>query len=426
MPTLKSSAPATPATPTLAEIRDQFPALASPVLFLDNAGGSQMPRVAIDAVRKCLESAFGQLGGMYPASQAASSLVTRAHESATDFFNARGCGHVVLGSSASTLIHLIANAYGDAREAGTLDRQRDTIIVSTLGHEANIHPWTRLASRGFRIVLWEAPLVNGLPHLTVDSLQALLSDRVLLVAYPEVSNILGDVYDAPALTRAAHAAGARVFVDSVALAPHRTLDVAAHGHDWCVYSTYKVFGPHAGALYGSTAAFAPLTGPNHFFIPRDKMPNKFQPGGVQHEIAAAISAFPAYMRFLAGMQNEGTDRDAMERGFERIDALEREAGTPLIRMLRAHPKVKVYGGGDVGHDRVCTFSLTHAKRSSEDLARTLCARGFGVKHGDFYSRRLIERLGLVPQDGVLRISLSHYTTSEEMSHLMQVLAAELS
>lgn len=411
--------------PTLAQIRDQFPALASPVAFLDNAGGSQIPRVAIEAVRHCLESAFGQLGGMYPASQAASALIAKAHDAAADFFNARGHGHVILGASASTLIHLIAHAHAEARDAGTLDRQRDTIIVSTLGHEANIHPWTRLAARGFRIVLWEAPIVDGVPRLTVDSLTELLSDRVLLVAYPEVSNILGDVYDAPALTRAAHAAGARVFVDAVALAPHRVLDVAAHGHDWCVYSTYKVFGPHAGALFGRTEAFPPLTGPNHFFIPRDKMPNKFEPGGVQHEIAAAINAFPAYMRFLANMDGQGSDREAMVRAFARIDELEREAATPLIRMLRSHPKVKVYGGGDVGPERVCTFSITHAARSSEDLARTLCGQGFGVKHGDFYSRRLIERLGLVPQDGVLRISFSHYNTPEETARLIRVLETEL-
>ena len=68
----------------------------------------------------------------------------------------------------------------------------------------------------------------------------------------------------------AHEAGARVVVDGVAFAPHRAMDVAGWGVDWYVYSTYKVYGPHMGALFGRSDALAELSGPNHFFIPEDE------------------------------------------------------------------------------------------------------------------------------------------------------------
>ena len=50
--------------------------------------------------------------------------------------------------------------------------------------------------------------------------------------------------------RAAHAAGARVFVDAVHYAPHGPIDVRRLDCDFLVCSAYKFFGPHQGLLYG--------------------------------------------------------------------------------------------------------------------------------------------------------------------------------
>ena len=69
------------------------------------------------------------------------------------------------------------------------------------------------------------------------------------VAVAGASNLLGTMPDLPAIARAVHAAGARLFVDAVALAVHRAIDVAAIGCDALVTSAYKWYGPHAAAMY---------------------------------------------------------------------------------------------------------------------------------------------------------------------------------
>ena len=36
--------------------------------------------------------------------------------------------------------------------------------------------------------------------------------------------------------------------------------------DFYTFSPYKTYGPHMGALFGTTAALASIEGPNHFFV----------------------------------------------------------------------------------------------------------------------------------------------------------------
>ena len=45
----------------------------------------------------------------------------------------------------------------------------------------------------------------------------------------------------------------------------------------------------------------------------------------------------------------------------------------------------------------------------------------GIRHGDFYSRRLIERLGLADTGGVVRVSMVHYNTLAEVDRLIEAL-----
>jgi selenocysteine lyase/cysteine desulfurase len=45
----------------------------------------------------------------------------------------------------------------------------------------------------------------------------------------------------------------------------------------------------------------------------------------------------------------------------------------------------------------------------------------GIRYGDFYARRLITDLDLLENDGVVRVSMAHYNTIEEVDRLIGVL-----
>ncbi|MFA9566299.1 MAG: cysteine desulfurase-like protein, partial [Acidimicrobiales bacterium] len=49
-------------------IRAQFPALAGDTVYLENAGGSQVPAVVADSIRDYMLTSYVQLGAGYPLS----------------------------------------------------------------------------------------------------------------------------------------------------------------------------------------------------------------------------------------------------------------------------------------------------------------------------------------------------------------------
>jgi selenocysteine lyase/cysteine desulfurase len=44
----------------------------------------------------------------------------------------------------------------------------------------------------------------------------------------------------------------------------------------------------------------------------------------------------------------------------------------------------------------------------------------GIRYGDFYAKKIIEDAGLIEKNGVVRVSLVHYNTNEEVNSLINV------
>ena len=63
-------------------------------------------------------------------------------------------------------------------------------------------------------------------------------------------------------------------------------------------------------------------------------------------------------------------------------------------------------------------------RSAPSAAITahLHRRGIAMRHGHMYAHRLCLALGIEPEEGVVRISLVHYNTVEELRRTVDALA----
>ncbi len=398
--------------PSVDSVRAKFPSLAGGFAFMDNAGGSQVPLCVADAMRDYMLTSYVQIGGTYPASQRATQTVRDAREFVNTLFGGGEAGKVILGASTSALCRMLSDCYAEVLGPA------DEVIVATGGHEANVYPWVSLAARGITVRLWEPNRNTGMSD--PQTLAGLLSTRTKIVAFPHVSNILGAIEDVGEIVRLAHEAGARVVLDSVAYAPHATLDVQKLGVDWCVFSCYKVFGPHMGAMWGSNEAMSELTGRNHPFIRKDDVPVKFELGGVVHEGCAGLLALKEYFAFLAGRPGQ-FDRTVVADAFSAAEQLERPLATALLDFLRTKPQVKVIGPARAGPERVATVSFTHAGLSSAEIVAEAEKHGIGMKYGNFYSVRLLERLGIDPKDGVARVSFAHYNSPVEAERLIAAL-----
>ncbi len=68
--------------------------------------------------------------------------------------------------------------------------------------------------------------------------------------------------------------------------------------------------------------------------------------------------------------------------------------------------------------RVPTISFVVEGIDSEHIVRAIDPLRIGIRFGDFYSRRLIEDLGLAAGKGVVRASFAHYNTLADADRLI--------
>jgi len=390
-------------------VRAEFPALASGFAYFDNAGGSQTLARVADRVRDYLLSTNVQLGASYAISRASGERVEAANRGMAVYVGAAQPEEIVYGASTTQLLANLALALRSALRSG------DEIVVSRAEHESNAGPWKRLAAATGAVVRPWA-LDPDTQRLEARGLEALLTDRTRLVAFTHVSNLLGSVHDVEGLTRLAHARGAQVVVDGVAYAPHRAIDVRAWDVDYYVFSLYKVYGPHLAALYGKRERLRELDTINHWFLGKDAIPYKLQPGNLNFELSHGAGGIFEYVDSLGGKAV----------AFQRIAAHEESLCAPLLSFLGRARGVRVLGepSADRGK-RVPTVSFTVAGRSPEAVVRAVDPHGIGIRHGDFYSRGVTEDLGVAEGGGVVRVSMVHYNTAEEVARLLAALEQAL-
>jgi len=389
--------------------RGSFPALDDDWVLMDNAGGSVPLRGVIDRVRDYMGRIMVQLGATYRHSALAGEAVDEGRRAAARLVNADP-DEIVIGPSSTMNARILAAALRPGWEEG------DEVVVTNLDHETNIGPWRALAETG--IVVREWRFDPDSLALRIEDLEPLLGDRTRLVCFTHCSNVVGTVHDAPAIARAAHAAGALVCVDGVAFAPHRRVDVRALDADFYLLSLYKVYGPHLGLLYAKRESQARMASRNHFFIGPEAGTYRWEPGNVNHELTASLPAIPEYLAELG--RRSGGDATA-EGGYRAIAEQEERLAAPLLAFLAERPGVRLLGSAAAGPDRAPTVSFTVDGRDASEITPLLDRERIAVRYGHFYAHRAIEALGLLERGGVVRVSMVHYNTPEEVERLVRAL-----
>src|SRR5437667_3272450 len=96
-----------------------------------------------------------------------------------------------------------------SRSLARIWKPGDEVLVTRLDHDANVRPWV-LAARdaGATVHFVDVRLEDC--TLDLDDLRKRLTSRVKLLAVTAASNVVGTLNDIPALTKLAHAVGAKV------------------------------------------------------------------------------------------------------------------------------------------------------------------------------------------------------------------------
>jgi selenocysteine lyase/cysteine desulfurase len=91
----------------------------------------------------------------------------------------------------------------------------------------------------------------------------------------------------------------------------------------------------------------------------------------------------------------------------------------LLSYLKSVEDLKIIGASSADASlRVPTISFIHPKFKSSEIVKLIDKKHIGIRFGDFYAKQLIKDLDLEKYEGVVRVSLVHYNTLEEVHNLI--------
>ncbi len=375
--------------------RERFPGLRDGWARLDGPAGTQMVDGAIEAMAEFMRSGHNaNHGGLFAAAERTDELVAATRTSVATLLGADPRG-VVFGPSMTDLTMRFAAA------AGRTLRRGDEIVCTRLDHDANVAPWLLAAARAQATVRFAEPEPETL-ELPAAAVDAVLTDRTRYVAVTAASNAVGTVPDLPGIVSAAHAAGARVYVDAVHATPHRRIDVEELDADLLACSAYKWFGPHVGILCGRPELLEELE-PDKVRPSANTVPDRWELGTLPFESLAGVRAAADYLL--------SADWEAVERHEQALLQVTLEA-------LGAMPHVTLHGAA---RDRAPTLMFSVADRTPEQVAAALAAQQIAVWHGNYYAWELERHLGLEPH-GAIRAGFVHYNDEADAERLLAAVA----
>lgn len=156
-----------------------------------------------------------------------------------------------------------------------------------------------------------------------------------------------------------------------------------------------------------------MTSLGHYFKEGHDLEEKLGLAGGSYELVQAIPVVTEYLR---------------RTGWKAMEAQEQALAETLIRYLKSKPEVyTIFGEPSAdGGKRVPVISFGVKDRSSQDVVEKVeRVSEFGFRWGHFYSKRLVDDVLELKGDGVVRVSMLHYNSVEEVKVYIKALDKEV-
>ncbi len=400
-------------------VRSQFPAFKDPLSkdwsFFENAGGSYVPKNVIDKLTEFMISTKVQPYAEYPMSKIAGENMDRATHLFAKMINAKS-NEILIGGSTSINLYVLSNALKKYVKRG------DEVIVTNQDHEANISPWKRLEDYGANIIEWQFNLHNH--ELEISELEKLITSKTKILAVTHCSNIVGSVNNLKKICDIAHKNNIIVIGDGVSYAPHGFPNVKELGVDFYTFSLYKTYGPHLALLYGKEEILKDLPNQNHEFL-NGQYPYTINPGGPNHEELVSLIGIYEYFENLYNHHFENKNINILEKIYKinhLISIHEEYLANPILNYIDNRKDLYLIGKNKISNkNRAPTISFYSKKQSSKDISNNLLKFKIATRNDNFYAWRCLDYLGIDVNDGVVRLSMTHYNNHQDTNNLINAL-----
>ena len=411
----------------LKKIRSEFPRAATDLngrkrAFFDNGTGTLVVGRAAKAETEARVNCSANVGAIFSESKEADAVILEGRKAVADLLNAPSPDCIVSGESATSLFFNLSYAIGKEL-AG-----KENVVTTEYEHYANISPWVELEERRKIEKVRFARLNTDEGTLDVEHLKSLIDNKTRVVTVTAASNAFGSKSPLEEIEKMAREVDAYFVVDAVHHVAHGPIDVKAIGCDFLVFSGYKLFSSHGSYLYGKKDRLESLR--PYKVAPAPKYaPKKWEWGTRDQSMFSAMRGVADYLVWLARestkRQSSGRKRSlrvAME-GIEEYETGLAEkvlAGFDGAKGLTDMPRLEIFGLTDLKrlNERDPTFSFKVKGVPDDEVVERLWTKGaVAARAEDFYSRGL-KSYG---QQKMIRISLVHYNTPEEVAGFLRTM-----
>jgi cysteine desulfurase / selenocysteine lyase len=391
-------------------LRADFPILdreigdAKKLIYLDSTATAQKPTVVIEAMNDFYRRSNANIHrGVHTLAEESTAMYEKGREQVASLINAASPREVIFTRNTTESINLVAYTWGRENMASG-----DVVILTEMEHHSNLVPWQMLAEE-LDLVLEFVPVTDDY-LFDMDAYKKLLLLEPKLVAFTQMSNVLGTITPAKEIISLAHEVGAITLVDGAQSVPHLPVDVQELDADFLVFSAHKMLGPSGiGALYGKMDllnAMPPFLGGGDMiktvhlrsFVP-NQVPYKFEAGTPAIAEAVGFGAAAEYLQNIGMDAVEAHEHDMAEYALERLEEV---------------PGITVFGPSAENKGGVASFVMEGLH--PHDIAQILDGEGIAVRAGHHCAQPLHEVCGV---KATTRASFYVYNTKEEVDALVE-------
>lgn len=394
-------------------IRKDFPILETQVnghqiVYFDNGATTQRPLPVVNAVVDYVTHRNGNPHrGAHIFAISASEVYDTSKEVVRDFIHARSEKEIIYTRNTTESLNLVSRSYGE-----THLKKGDHILITIAEHHSNLVTWQRAAEKT-GAVLDYIYIDKETGHFPEEELKKINDPRVKILAFAQVSNVLGVEFDPKPLIKKAHAHGAVVVLDGAQSTPHKQIDVQDLDCDFFAFSGHKMCSMGGiGVLYAKEELLDEM---EPFLMGGDMIETVEEQTTTFAELPAKFEAGTQYVEGAVGL--DAAIKYIQAIGYDDIRAQERKLVTRCLEGMKKLPFIQIIGPKNPEEkEGLIAFEVEGVH--PHDVAQIMSAEGICIRTGHHCAEPLHHYLGV---NASCRASFYFYNTEEEVDYFLDKL-----
>lgn len=394
-------------------IRKDFPILETQVnghqiVYFDNGATTQRPLPVVNAVVDYVTHQNGNPHrGAHIFAISASEAYDTSKEVVRDFIHARSEKEIIYTRNTTESLNLVSRSYGE-----THLKKGDHILITIAEHHSNLVTWQRAAEKT-GAVLDYIYIDKETGRFPEEELKKINDPRVKILAFAQVSNVLGVEFDPKPLIKRAHAHGAVVVLDGAQSTPHKQIDVQDLDCDFFAFSGHKMCSMGGiGVLYAKEELLDEM---EPFLMGGDMIETVEEQTTTFAELPAKFEAGTQYVEGAVGLVAAIKYIQAI--GYDDIRAQERKLVTRCLEGMKKLPFIQIIGPKNPEEkEGLIAFEVEGVH--PHDVAQIMSAEGICIRTGHHCAEPLHHYLGV---NASCRASFYFYNTEEEVDYFLDKL-----